>query len=481
VKNNIYDIEFTGGTSAQISLKELLSRQEVEDRITKYLPAANVYSVGTTGNQYEINTTETNKITVTATFPQGSNESVEQVTADIKRAQNNFTGVLSNLRVTQDPNNASKFIIVTSQMNQSLVKDVLAAALENADLSQPQVDETVNNAIIEAFSDQLEIEQNLRPTIVSTERITEQLVDSYPELTDYLGGIKIDCKLERSTTTKDLKQRFNDLRLKPDTQNLNWYSYEILNSNLNPIEDPNQSIQSFAYVSAEPEAGLRELSEEEWTQFVQNEKTKVTAAAELAGSLPRVRQFDPSVGSEQKTRAMIAIVLSLFAIVTYIWVRFGNIQYGLAAIVALVHDVCITLGAVAVCTYLAGTSIGQALLIGDFKINLAMIAAFLTLIGYSLNDTIVVFDRIRENRGKNKLLNPQTITDSINQTISRTILTSFTTFIVVLVMYIFGGSALRGFNFAIGFGVIIGTYSSIAIAAPILLIGKKSAQQKGRQ
>ncbi|MBN2313340.1 MAG: hypothetical protein JXM79_05380, partial [Sedimentisphaerales bacterium] len=166
---------------------------------------------------------------------------------------------------------------------------------------------------------------------------------------------------------------------------------------------------------------------------------------------------------------------------TYIWVRFGNVRYGIAAIIALVHDVCITLGAVTACTYIASTSVGQALLIGDFKINLAMIAAFLTLIGYSLNDTIVVFDRIRENRGKNRLLNSQTITDSINQTISRTIMTSFTTFIVVLIMYIFGGPGLRDLNFAIGFGVIIGTYSSIAIAAPILLIGAQTnKKEKGK-
>ena len=258
------------------------------------------------------------------------------------------------------------------------------------------------------------------------------------------------------------------------------YPYEILNSNLNPIADPNKPMKSFVYVSAEYEAGFRELSEDEWTRFVENEKAKVLAATRLETSLPRVRQFDPSVGGEQKTRALIAIVLSLFAIVTYIWVRFGNVRYGIAAIIALVHDVSITLGAVTACTYIASTMIGKALLIGDFKINLAMIAAFLTLIGYSLNDTIVVFDRIRENRGKNRILNPQTITDSINQTMSRTIMTSFTTFIVVLVMYIFGGPGLRGFNFAIGFGVIIGTYSSIAIAAPILLIGAGTKKEKGK-
>jgi len=144
-----------------------------------------------------------------------------------------------------------------------------------------------------------------------------------------------------------------------------------------------------------------------------------------------------------------------------------------------VHDVCITLGVVTACTYIAATVMGGKLLLGDFKINLAMIAAFLTLIGYSLNDTIVVFDRIRENRRKGRL-NPQIITDSINQTISRTILTSFTTFIVVLIMYIFGGHALRGFTFAIGFGILIGTYSSIAIAAPVLLFGSKVKERNSK-
>jgi len=232
-------------------------------------------------------------------------------------------------------------------------------------------------------------------------------------------------------------------------------------------------------LSAYPEAGLRELSDDEWQRFVENETTKILAATKLETSLPRVTQIDPSVGKEQKTRALIAIILSLFAIVTYIWIRFGNVRYGVAAIIALVHDVCITLGAVTACTYIATTPIGEKLLIGDFKINLAMIAAFLTLIGYSLNDTIVVFDRIRENRKKAQI-NPKIITDSINQTISRTILTSFTTFIVVLIMYIFGGQGMRGFTFAIGFGVVIGTYSSISIAAPILLLGTKAKKEKSK-
>ncbi|MHC4583435.1 MAG: protein translocase subunit SecD [Planctomycetota bacterium] len=487
VKNNKYDIEFTGGTSVQINLKKPLSRQEVVDRISKIgndldnpaLAAANIYSIGQSEKQYEINTTETNKMTVTVGLTQANQKTEAELTEAIEKtqAQAKFGGELNNLLVTRNTSNPSQIVIKTSQMNQSLVKDVLATAFPEATISEPEIDEVVNLAILDAFTEELEIQQNLEPKITSQEKISEELIASYPELTDFVGGVKIECEIETTTTLEDIRQRINALQFKPDTQNLNRYPYEILGSNLTST-DPNEAINSFVYVSTDEEAGFRELSEEEWTRFVGNETAKVLAASELAASLPRVRQFDPSVGKEQKQRALIAIVLSLFAIVTYVWIRFGNLRYGIAAITALVHDVCITLGAVAACTYLASTTIGEKLLVGDFKINLAMIAAFLTLIGYSLNDTIVIFDRIRENRGKARTLNPQVITNSINQTISRTILTSFTTFIVVLIMYIFGGPGLRGFTFAIGFGIIVGTYSSIAIAAPILLLGIK--KEKGK-
>jgi len=496
-----YDIEFTGGTSVQINFKDhvRLTRQQVEDRIATSLPSVSVYSVGepvkdengrdVTGangekvfRQYQIDTGQTNRTTVTVTFPGSEQHTVQELTQAIEKTQNSpkFSGVLTNLKVVQDANDASRFTITTSQMNQVLVKQVVTEAFATATVSEPVADETVNNAILGAFADELEVQQNLRPRIVSEERIAQQHIDLYPELVDFMGGVKIVFELERGTTVREFQQRLAALRFKPDTQDLEQYEYKLLGADLNPVADPNASARSFAYISVSAEAGLRELSQEEWTRFVQNERTKILAAGQLSTSLPRVRQFDPSVGAEAKTRALIAIVLSLFAIVAYIWVRFGNVRYGVAAITALVHDVCITLGAVTACAFIATSPVGQKLLIADFKINLAMIAAFLTLIGYSLNDTIVVFDRIRENRGKSPMLNPNLITNSINQTISRTILTSFTTFIVVLIMYIFGGPGLRGFTFAIGFGVIVGTYSSIAIAAPILLIATKNKTRKAK-
>jgi SecD/SecF fusion protein len=245
------------------------------------------------------------------------------------------------------------------------------------------------------------------------------------------------------------------------------------------MEDKDK-VSRFVFVSSHPEAGYRELSETEWNNFIENEKTKLAAAGTLSSTLSQVTQIDPSIGNEAKTRALLSIILSILGIVAYIWFRFGTARYGVATVVALVHDVVVTLGIVTACTYIANTALGRALLIDDFKINLEMIAAFLTLIGYSMNDTVVVFDRIRENRGKDPRPTPQIINDSINQTLSRTLLTSVSTFIAVFIMYVWGGMGFRGFNFAMLFGIFIGTYSSIAIAAPILILGggKKTASNK---
>ncbi|MCK4752293.1 MAG: protein translocase subunit SecD [Planctomycetes bacterium] len=474
--NNKYDIEFTGGTSVVINLKNDMPIQEVRNRLAKAgndlnnpaLAAANVYSINKSTKVYEINTTETNKTSAIVTLPQTDLQTAESMASAI-------ADKLNNPVVTQTEN-ANSFAITTSQTNKSAVRDILTKTFPGADISKLRVDEVVNNAILTAFADELQIQQNLQPKITSQKKVSEAFVESNPELADFMGGVITKCKFKKTVTAAELKQRFKDLRFKPDMQNLIQYPHVILNSDLNPME-PDEVVQSFVYLSVEPEAGYRQLTADEWTRFTENEKAKIIAAAELETSLPRVMQIDPSVGAEAKTQALIAIVLSLFAIVTYIWIRFGSVRYGLAAIAALVHDVCITLGVVTACTYIAGTPIGEKLLIGDFKINLAVIAAFLTIIGYSLNDTIVVFDRIRENRHKARLV-PQTITNSINQTLSRTLMTSFTTFLVVLIMYIFGGPGLRGFTFAIGFGIIIGTYSSIAIAAPILLLGSKNKGDK---
>ena len=177
----------------------------------------------------------------------------------------------------------------------------------------------------------------------------------------------------------------------------------------------------------------------------------------------RLENFGSVVAGETRQKAIVAIVASWLIIIAYLWFRFHAVTYGVAAVIALIHDVLIALSAVALCGY---------------KIDLPMIAAFLTLIGFSVNDTIVIFDRIRELKGKSPTLTARLVNEAINVTLSRTILTSLTSWMVVLIFYLFGGEGLAGFSFCLVVGFISGTYSTIFIAAPILVewLGKPATK-----
>ncbi len=173
----------------------------------------------------------------------------------------------------------------------------------------------------------------------------------------------------------------------------------------------------------------------------------------------------PTVGRQLESQAVRAVLWSMLGMLVYLWFRFQLI-YGVAAVVACFHDTLITIGAFALT--------GQ-------ELSLTVIAAILTLVGYSMNDTIVVFDRIRENlRISRREPLPVLVNRSINQTLSRTVLTSGLTFLTVLSLYVFGGSVLKGFSFALVVGILIGTYSSIAIAAPMLVSWQEWRAGKGK-
>ena len=182
------------------------------------------------------------------------------------------------------------------------------------------------------------------------------------------------------------------------------------------------------------------------------------------------------VSSDTRFRAVGAIAVSLLGILAYIWFRFQRAVWGIAAIAALAHDALFMLGAIAVSYWLAGPL--GFLQIDEFKISLPVVAGFLTLIGYSVNDTIVIFDRIREIRGKSPDLTREMINAAVNQTLSRTIITGGLTLMVVTVLYFFGGPGIHAFAFAMVIGVIAGSYSTVFIAAPLLvwLMGRKTVQ-----
>ena len=193
-------------------------------------------------------------------------------------------------------------------------------------------------------------------------------------------------------------------------------------------------------------------------QFIEEIKTKLSNSI---GSLDfrRADHVGPKVSAELLRSGVIAIALSLAAMLLYIWIRF-EWQFSLGAILALFHDVIITLGVFSVFS---------------LEINLSIVAAVLTIVGYSMNDTVVIFDRVRENLRKYADVKIFELTNiSINETLSRTIITSVTTLLALLSIFIFGGEILKGFSLAMILGVIFGTYSSIYIANPVLVSLKVS-------
>jgi len=193
--------------------------------------------------------------------------------------------------------------------------------------------------------------------------------------------------------------------------------------------------------------------------FIPNLKSEIKKNMTADVEFRRVENVGPKVSSELLRSGIIAIALSLAAMLFYIWIRF-EWQFSLGSILAIFHDVIITIGIFSVMS---------------FEINLSIIAAVLTIVGYSMNDTVVIYDRIRENLSKfNRIPINDICNLSINETLSRTIITSVTTLLALLSIFILGGQILKGFSFAMILGVLIGTYSSIFVAAPVLKFFKVS-------
>lgn len=213
---------------------------------------------------------------------------------------------------------------------------------------------------------------------------------------------------------------------------------------------------------------------EDWTVTLPIPEAQAkTVLADLKATLEEIpiwqgsNAIEGQVTVDTQLKALTAILLSLVGIVAYVWFRFQSLNWGIAAVVALVHDSLVMLGFIAMSYWMVGVL--GFMKVEEFKISLTIVAAVLTLIGFSINDTIVIFDRIRENRGKSPDLTKHMINESINQTMSRTILTTGTVLMTVTVLFFAGGSGVHAFAFSMIIGCIAGTYSSVFIAAPLLL------------
>ena len=323
--------------------------------------------------------------------------------------------------------------------------------------------ETVKKTVLEAFGSALQRVQLTPGTpkpIAGTEPPKPDDKEKAPEITDkFAGGRAYDLNFNLAQSASEIENTFANV-LQDSGINNPKAQFEIVNPNAVPsAESVAPSTVLMLRTKLEPDVVAAQLKKLGTT--LENDRNLLFERSETFGS---------TVAGETRNLAIIATIASWLIIALYLWFRFNSIVYGLAAIIAVIHDVLITLGAVAVTYWVSRVpGVSQVLLIEPFKIDLPMIAAFLTLIGFSVNDTIVIFDRIRELKGKSTVLTGQMINDALNQTLSRTILTSFTAWLVVVILYFFGGEGLHGFSFALVVGFLSGTYSTIYIATPILI------------
>ena len=232
-------------------------------------------------------------------------------------------------------------------------------------------------------------------------------------------------------------------------------------SNLNDLNIGDVQVQEFGTPS---DVLIRVESQQAGDSAEQSVEAKVRIALQEVYDFRRVEVVGPTVSGELARAGTIAVIASLLAIMVYIWLRF-EWQFAVGAVIATLHDVMLTIGMFAVLR---------------LEFSLASIAAILTIVGYSLNDTVVVYDRIRENLRKYKKMPiPQLLDMSINQMLSRTILTSVTTLLALFSLYFLGGEVLAPFTFAMIFGIFVGTYSSIFVAAPVLILFRLRPGQVG--
>ena len=282
----------------------------------------------------------------------------------------------------------------------------------------------------------------LLSTVMILAGVISMVLNGGPKLSiDFKGGTLIAVNFTESVDIEKVRSELKAVSI--DGQVFNFSNAEIKHFG----DNSNIAIR-IASIDNEPEQFAKKITDKLASIFpdlVPEDKENFILSLEKVG---------PKVGAELSSNALMAILSALALILVYVSIRF-EFKYAIGAIAALTHDVLITLGVFSILNY---------------EVSLAVIAAFLTIVGYSLNDTIVIFDRVRENvKALKNVQMKSVINRSINESLSRTIITSLTTFFVVLVLFLIGGEVIHTFSFAMMVGVIIGTYSSIFVASPVVI------------
>jgi len=346
-------------------------------------------------------------------------------------------------------------------------------------------EKAVVEAIVRAFGDDLDIRPPLtftglgasdasqRPAfpltnpqgLLGTDIGRPRYMDNVSEFT---GGVAILLEnLDPKPTQAGIEARLDRMRGQQDFADAAGRQVEV-----RVLDGTPEAVETAVILVSDPDVRFLDNADQWETDLAAREWELTQAALGETTTLASVQSFSAAMAGTFRAKAVVSVVLSLMLILIYVWVRFGSVRYSLGAIACLVHDCLTCIGLIAVTEIVYKWPAAQGLVslldIRPFKIDLNMVAAILTIIGYSLNDTIIVMDRIREMRGRLPYATDKIINASINMTISRTAITSGTTLLSVLILYVFGGEGVRGFAFAMLIGIGVGTYSSIAVAAPLV-------------
>ncbi|MFM7051107.1 MAG: protein translocase subunit SecD [Planctomycetota bacterium] len=299
---------------------------------------------------------------------------------------------------------------------------------------------------------------------------------------EFRGGVAIVIDdLNPPVSAADVAERVSRMRSQPDWSSTAGRKTKVVG--LAPVDaaQPSGLQKSVAVLVSDPDLSSLAVELDVWDRsLASTEWSLVQQALTQQASLDQVSSFSPVVAQNLAATAVVAVILSLIGMLGYIWVRFGSFRFSTAKVVGVAFNVCVCLGFLSISIPLASTGLGAALYIEEYRIDLNVVAGLLTIIGYSLNDTIVILDRVRENRGKRTWISAETVNLSINQTFSRTVLTGGSTLATAIILIVLGGTGIRPFAYTFLIGLIAGTYSSVAIAAPLVYSRKEEEAERAK-
>jgi SecD/SecF fusion protein len=338
------------------------------------------------------------------------------------------------------------------------------------------------SAVVEAFKDDMDIR---RPVKFAGLGVAASAGHSYridrPGLGEVIGRPTLDyptdsaiggvaivvTDVEPPLAPADALERIRRMRSSPAFAEAGGRSVDVVGLDA----AGNGTFKSLAIVVADPDLAGAQLSDVAWQKnYADLEWNLISSALSQQASLEQVSSISPSVARDLASQATLAVLLSCVGMLVYIWIRFGSLLYSVATVIGVVFNISVCLGMLAMSKWIGDTQFGHFLRVQDFRIDLNVVAALLVVIGYSLNDTIVILDRVRENRGKLAHASRSIINESLNQTFSRTLLTGGCTAATPIVLYLVGGPSMQPFAFTFFVGLVAGTFSSVAIAAPLVYV-----------